>query len=210
MPISLQSFILGPLQNRTILLSDEESGRSIIIDPAFSARKVLDEMSGKKLSLERILITHAHFDHIGGAAELFHSVNGGVPVHIHPMDLAWWNQAGGAKEFGFHIDASIPVLSDLDIQTTFTLGDSVILVRHTPGHTPGHVIFYIPDLKTACVGDLIFRQGVGRTDLPQGDGTALIHSIDTQILTLPDETILLPGHGPETTVGFERKNNPFL
>lgn len=210
MPMSLQSFFLGPLQNRTILLTDEESGRSIVIDPAFSARKVLDEMSGRKLVLEKILITHAHFDHIGGAAELYHSVNGGVPVHIHPLDLPWWNQAGGAKEFGFHIDASIPVHPDLDVNISFSLGELSIQVRHTPGHTPGHVIFYIPELKTACVGDLIFRQGVGRTDLPQGDGRMLIQSIDTQVLTLADETILLPGHGPETTVGFERKNNPFL
>ncbi len=210
MTLLIESYMLGPLQNRTILCSNLDENISIIIDPAYGAEIILEDMKKKGLVLQGIYLTHAHFDHIAGAAEIYRHFPGGLPVHLHSKDLVWWNQGGGAGEFGFYIDTNIPVITDLDALEPIQLGSSTIEVRYTPGHTPGHVIFIADEIHTAAVGDVIFREGVGRTDLPGGDGRTLIQSITSQIMTLPDNTILLPGHGPETTVGYERINNPFL
>jgi glyoxylase-like metal-dependent hydrolase (beta-lactamase superfamily II) len=160
--------------------------------------------------LDRVLITHTHFDHIGGAAELVRSFSPHPLISIHPDDLALWQAGGGASNFGFHVDLDVEFKTDLADKQVIKLGSEEILVRHTPGHSRGHVIFIIPSLKCALVGDLIFYLGVGRTDLPGGDGSTLIKSIRESILTLDNETKLFPGHGPFTTVGYERENNPFL
>lgn len=210
MSLKIQSFILGPLQNRTILLVDEDSRKCIIVDPASGVEQVLNQVQKNRYQLDRVLITHAHFDHIAGVSTIFLSIPGGIAVHIHPLDLPLWNFGGGAKQFGLTVDTDFQVEADLDQNTSFKLGDDLITVRFTPGHTPGHVIFYLPESNLALVGDLIFHLGVGRTDLPGGDGHQLLQSIKNQVLTLPDKTILYPGHGLETTVGFEKKNNPFL
>lgn len=210
MTLLMESYILGPLQNRTVLCTDLETKSCIIIDPAYGAEIILEDIRKNDLSLLGIYLTHAHFDHIAGASEIYRQFSGGLPVHLHSKDLVWWNQGGGAAEFGFYIDNSIPIVTDLDSQESVRLGESLLTVRYTPGHTPGHVVFIAPDIHTAVVGDVIFREGVGRTDLPGGDGKTLIQSITTQIMTLPDITILLPGHGPETTVGYERLHNPFF
>lgn len=210
MTLTMESYILGPLQNRTILCSDRETKSCIIIDPAYGAEIILEDIGKNDLVLQGIYLTHAHFDHIAGASEIYRQIPGGLPVHLHSKDLGWWNQGGGAGEFGFYIDNSIPVISDLDSLEPIHLGGSILDIRDTPGHTPGHVVFIASDIHTASVGDVIFREGVGRTDLPGGDGRTLIKSITSQIMSLPDNTILLPGHGPETTVGYERMNNPFL
>ncbi len=210
MSLKIQSFFLGPLQNRTILLVDESTRKCIIVDPASGVEKVLTLIKSNNYQLDQVLITHAHFDHIAGVANVFHAFPGGVPVHMHPLDFPLWEAGGGAREFGYVVDTNFRLEADLDKKTSIKLGDDLINVRFTPGHTPGHVIFHLPESKVALVGDLIFHLGVGRTDFPGGDGRKLIQSINMQILTLPDETILYPGHGPETTVGFERDNNPFL
>ena len=210
MTLTIESYTLGPLENRTVLCCNSANQNAIIIDPAYGAEEILADIKQNGLQLTAIYLTHAHFDHIAGAAELYRQTPGGIPIHLHSGDLVWWNQGGGAREFGFHIDNDVPVVADLDPLPVIDLGGSIMQVRFTPGHTPGHVIFYLPEINTAAVGDVIFRMGVGRTALPGGDGRTLIHSIQTQVLTLPDETILLPGHGLETTVGFERLNNPFF
>jgi glyoxylase-like metal-dependent hydrolase (beta-lactamase superfamily II) len=132
------------------------------------------------------------------------------PVALHPGDYGLWRAQGGAGLFGYHIDPGPEPTIDLSQFTRLRLGEAEFEVRHAPGHTPGHVIFYCAQEGLAFCGDVIFQGSIGRTDLPGGNYDTLLHSIRSQILSLPDETRLLSGHGPETTVGAERVYNPFL
>jgi len=135
----------------------------------------------------------------------------GAPVALHPDDLPLWRFSGGAALFGLpHFDPGPEPTVSLAHGMHLSIGTHDIEVRHTPGHTPGHVVFYAPASNLVFCGDLIFYSGVGRTDLPGGSWETLLESIRTQVLTLPDPTRLLSGHGPETTVGRERRANPFL
>jgi len=131
-------------------------------------------------------------------------------VALHPADHVLWRAEGGAPLFGFRIDPGPEPTVDLYQGQRLTLGETQIEVRHTPGHTPGHCIFLAPRDGLCFCGDLIFQGGIGRTDLPGGDLDQLVQSIRTQVFTLPDTTRLLSGHGPETTVGQEKRNNPFV
>jgi hydroxyacylglutathione hydrolase len=210
MTLKLQQFTLGPLGNNTCVLIDPDTRSAIIVDPAYGADDLVIPLKQQHFHLEKILLTHAHFDHIAGVAGLSNSAIPNIPVYLHPDDLELWNEGGGGAQFGFHIETCDSIQATLTDGQVLHLGDAEIRVYHTPGHTPGHVIFYIPSIRTALVGDLIFREGVGRTDMPYGDGSALIRSIHDKVLTLPEETVLIPGHGPNTTVGYERVHNPFL
>jgi len=210
MTLKLTHYVLGPLQNNTLLLVDESSAECAVVDPAFGSKEVLKDIQAQGLKLSRILISHAHFDHIGGVNELITWPAGGIELLMHPDGLLLWQSGGGAAIYGYAFDP--PDLQPRPLQhgETIHLGESEIHVLHTPGHAPGHTAFYLPELSTALVGDLIFYHGVGRTDLPGGSARVLIESIRQQILTLPPETVLIPGHGPFTTVAEELAENPFL
>jgi len=160
--------------------------------------------------LARILITHAHFDHFYTAIALSREFTHPVSIALHPEDLPLWRSGGGAYTFGFDIENKEEPDFLLSHGQVLTLGNSTLEVRHTPGHSPGHVLFYAPEINSAFCGDLIFRRGVGRTDLMGGNFKVLVNSIRTQVFTLPPETRLLPGHGPETTPREEMMENPFL
>jgi hydroxyacylglutathione hydrolase len=131
-------------------------------------------------------------------------------VALHPLDYNLWRMQGGAPFFGMRIDPGPEPTIDLVHGQLLHLGDNLLEVRHAPGHTPGHVVFYCPREKVCFCGDVIFQDSIGRTDLPGGDFDTLMTSIRTQIMSLPDETRLLSGHGPQTTVAIERRQNPFL
>lgn len=210
MTIQIETITLGPLENNTIVLLDEASKTAAVVDPSYGADAILEPITKQGFTLSLILLTHAHFDHIAGAAALSNSSIPNIPVHLHADDLPLWQQEGGAPDFGFHIELCDSVLTDLVDGQVIPFGGEEIHVYHTPGHTRGHVIFHLPSIQTALVGDLIFREGVGRTDLPGGNGRQLIQSIRSKVLTLPPATILIPGHGPSTTVEYEMRRNPFL
>jgi len=210
MTLKILTLQLGPMENNTYLVADEQTGKAVVIDPSFDSDIVLTEAKKHGWSLEGIWLTHAHFDHIAGVKSLVDSSSNPLPVGLHPEDLALWQQGGGARTFGLHVDPGpAPEILFSDKQQ-LQLGESTLQVRHTPGHTAGHVIFYAAADTTVFCGDVIFYHGVGRTDLPGGNHSLLLQSIRDCILNLPGQTRLLSGHGPETTVEEEAAENPFL
>jgi len=210
MSITLQQIELGPLGNNTFAILESESKTAIIVDPTQGADVLLAAIRDVGFKLVQILLTHAHFDHISGAADLANSTIPAIPVHLHPDDFSLWQVGGNGAEFGFRVELCDSIQTDLYDGQVIRMGAEEIRVSHTPGHTRGHVIFYIPYIKTALVGDLIFRDGVGRTDLTGGSAAQLKESVRTRVFTLPDDTKLIPGHGPATSVGYEKTHNPFF
>jgi hydroxyacylglutathione hydrolase len=201
---------LGPVATNAYLLADSETGAAAVIDPAWDGDIILAEAKRRDWQIGQLWYTHAHFDHFGGAAELARSLDPAPAVAMHPADHFLWQMGGGGALFGFRIDKGPAPSVDLASARTLNLGGLTFEVRHTPGHTPGHCAFYCADAGALFSGDLIFQGSVGRTDLPGGSTETLIASIRAQVFTLPDETRILSGHGPETTVGEEKRNNPFV
>lgn len=211
MPVQIICFTLGPLENNSYLLLDDLSREVVIIDPAAPADELINYIQAQNLTPRFILLTHAHFDHMGGIKSITDAFpTSNMHVGIHPDDLPLWQQDGFAADFGFPMDPGPEPMLRFHHKQHLDLGQYKIEIRHTPGHSPGHVIFYQFEAGAALVGDLIFFQGIGRTDLPGGDLDMLLHSIQTQVFDLPSQTRLLPGHGPETTVEDEIRDNPFI
>lgn len=208
--LKIKRFTLGPFQNNTYLLSAPDSHECILIDPAIGSRIILDEITSLQKQLTQIWITHAHFDHIGGVQEILENHLAQVQIYIHPMDIQLWREGGGSKEIGLEINPALPPSQIIQPGGKLRIGKIHFQILHTPGHTQGHVTFYYSEESVAFCGDLIFQNSIGRTDLKGGNAEQIINSIRSKILTLPDNTRLLSGHGPETTVGLERSNNPFL
>jgi hydroxyacylglutathione hydrolase len=208
--LEIVRFTLGPIENNTYLISDPASQEAVVIDPTFDIRPVLELTRGQQLSITQILLTHAHFDHIAGVNELMSTLSEKPKIGLHPADLPLWKDRGEAQAYGIQMDP-LPAPDHFFIdRELLTIGTFHIDVRHTPGHSPGHVVFYIPDKQAILCGDILFAGSIGRTDIAGGNHIQLLNSIREKILCFPDDTRLLPGHGPETTVGFERCHNPYL
>ena len=208
--LEIVPFTLGPVSTNAYLVADAETREAAVIDPAWDGHVILAEAKRRSWRIAHLWYTHAHFDHIGGAAAIADALNPLPLVALHPNDHVLWRAAGGGPLLGFNIDPGPEPTIDLGQGQVLRLGGVEFEVRFTPGHTLGHCLFYVASAQVCFCGDLIFKNGVGRTDLPGGDWAALENSIRTQVLSLPDDTRLLSGHGPETTVGAERKSNPFL
>jgi glyoxylase-like metal-dependent hydrolase (beta-lactamase superfamily II) len=208
--LEIVPFTLGPAQTNAYLVADADTREAVVIDPAWDGHLILAEAVQRGWRIGHLWYTHAHFDHIGGAGAIADALNPLPLVALHPADHVLWRAKGGAPLFGFKIDPGPEPTIDLVHGMIMKLGSYTFEVRHVPGHTPGHVVLYCAQAGVCFCGDLIFQENVGRTDLPGGDTHQLIDSIHNQIFTLPDETRLLAGHGPETTVGDEKKYNPFV
>jgi len=209
MSLYIQTFILGLLQNNTYLIADPTSQEAVIIDPSFEVDPVLEQAKQLNYQITQLWITHAHFDHVAGVCQAV-TGRGQPAIALHPDDLPLWRQQGGASLFGFNLGQLPEPAIRLQHNQYLPIGQQRLQVRHTPGHTLGHVVFYSLESRVAFCGDLIFQGSVGRTDLPGADQATLLQSIRSQILTLPGDTRLLCGHGPETTVQAEKNENPFL
>lgn len=210
MALSISTYVLGPIENNTYLIVDSASNRAAVIDPSSASEKILIYIQENKLSLEFLLITHAHFDHIGGVKWFNSQFNKKLTVALHSFDLSLWNDGGGSKDFGFDLNIGSAPNQLLSNGQILSLGETPIEVIHTPGHTPGHVTFLAHKDMAAFCGDLIFCHGIGRTDLATGNTNDLLASIREKIFSLDPNTILYPGHGPKTTVLEEKENNPFM
>ena len=223
--LEIVSFTLGPAQTNAYLVADSETKEAAVIDPAWDGHFILAEAQKRGWRIAHLWYTHAHFDHIGGAGAIADALNPLPLVALHPNDHVLWRAGGGGAIFGFDIDPGPEPTIDFYQGQILRLGNVEFEVRFTPGHTPGHCILYVASpqaraerseptgerSRSVCFcGDLIFAGSVGRTDLPGGDWEQLVESIKTQVFTLPDETRLLSGHGPETTVGEEKRGNPFV
>ena len=196
-------------QNCSIVWCDETQ-QAAVIDPGGDLDLLLAEVKRRGLTLTQIWQTHAHIDHAGGTAELAQRLQ--LPIiGPHPADQFWIDGLPQqSKMFGLpHADAFTPTrwLFDGD---SVSIGYCTLNVRHCPGHTPGHVVFHAPEIGRAFVGDVLFAGSIGRTDLPQGDHDTLIASISQRLWPMGDATVFIPGHGPESTFGRERKSNPYV
>ncbi len=223
--LEIVSFTLGPAQTNAYLVADSETKEAAVIDPSWDGQIILDAAQKHGWRIGHLWYTHAHFDHIGGAAAIADALNPLPLVALHPNDHVLWRAGGGGAFFGFDIDPGPEPTIDFVHGMKLKLGSVDFEVRFTPGHTTGHCALYVPApdsraersdptgerSRSVCFcGDLIFAGSVGRTDLPGGDWETLVKSIREQIFTMPDDTRLLSGHGPATTVGEEKRNNPFV
>jgi len=184
--------------------------KAALIDPGGEFELLLKAVSEEGVQLEKLLITHGHLDHVGGAKEIADRLN--IPIiGPHQADAFWLEWLPSQAEmFGFpDVETFIPSRWLLHGEQV-TVGNEVFDVIHCPGHTPGHVIFYNAASSIAFTGDVLFQNSIGRTDFPKGDYDTLIACIKEKLLPLGDNVIFIPGHGPSSTFGIERENNPFL
>jgi hydroxyacylglutathione hydrolase len=208
--LEIVTMVLGPVATNAYLVGELQSQKAVVIDPAWDGEFIAAEARRRGWQIDQLWLTHAHFDHMGGVAGLVKQLQAAPSIALHPADKPIYEAQGGAALFGMRIEPTPEPNVWLKDGQSLHLGEQQFEVRHTPGHTPGHVVFYCATEKLVFCGDVIFGGSIGRTDLPGGDYNTLMNSIKTQILSLPDDTRLLSGHGGETLVGVERRDNPFL
>lgn len=208
--IEILTFTLGPLGNNSYLAADPQTGSAVAVDPSFEPQAMIAAARQKSWQIEAIWLTHAHFDHIAGVAELQRAITPAPAAALHPGDLPLWREGGGARMFGFQLAPAPEPGLMLEHGQILKVGNQSAEVRHTPGHSPGHVVFVFQGEGVVLCGDLIFRRSVGRSDLPGSSSAQLAASIRAEIYTLPPATRLLCGHGPETTAGEEAAENPYV
>jgi glyoxylase-like metal-dependent hydrolase (beta-lactamase superfamily II) len=203
-------FPVTPFEQNCSLIWEPETRRAAVVDPGGDVDDILAEIAARDLKVEKILLTHGHIDHVGGTAELARRL--GVPVEGPQRDEAFWldQLPEQCRMFGFPDTPALQPDRWLEDGDTVTVGDQVLDVVHTPGHTPGHVCFIHRPSKLAIVGDVLFAGSIGRTDFPRGNHGALIRAIREKLFPLGDDFAFIPGHGPMSTFGEERRNNPFL
>jgi hydroxyacylglutathione hydrolase len=200
---------VGPLQCNCSIIGDEQTHEAMVIDPGDQIEDILEILRQEKLTLKQIVITHAHIDHVGGAmklkaatgASILMNQNDHALLKMLDMQAAW---------VGMRPPGPVQVDEAAGEGRVLRIGSISANVVHTPGHTEGSICLYFPEEKKLIAGDTLFAGSIGRTDLPGGSFEKIIRSLHTRVLALPDETLVVPGHGPQTTIGDERETNPFL
>lgn len=199
-----------PFQQNCSLLICTETRRAAIVDPGGDLDLILRTVENEEVDVDKILVTHAHIDHAGGVAELAQQLR--VTVEGPHRDDQFWIDMLPVQGREFGLAGSAVFVPDrwLEEGDSVQFGNIHMEVHHCPGHTPGHVIFFQPDYKLAIVGDVLFQGSIGRTDFPRGDYATLIRSIRERLWPLGDDVQFIPGHGPTSTFGHERRTNPFV
>lgn len=210
--IEIKYFTFNPFQENTYLLINDKND-CIIIDPGCyfenERKELLDYIANRQLKVARLLNTHCHIDHVFGNKLVARTY--GVGLEIHPDEQPVLDRASEvASMFNVAFEPSVAPAAFLKEGGTIKFGDDELDILLTPGHSPGSVSFYCPAQQFLIAGDVLFNQSIGRTDLPLGNHEQLLTSIRTQLFTLPDEVKVYPGHGPATTIGFEKANNPYV
>jgi glyoxylase-like metal-dependent hydrolase (beta-lactamase superfamily II) len=198
------------LEQNCSLIWCESTMRGALIDPGGDAELLFIAARDEGVTLEKVLLTHGHLDHVGAAGEIAAQL--GIPVEGPHRADAFWLEALPTQAGWLGMAHTEPLAPQrwLDQGDTVTVGNLLLEVLHCPGHTPGHVVFYQREAKVAFVGDVLFRGSIGRTDLPQGNHADLLRAIRERLLPLGDEVEFVPGHGPMSTLGHERRTNPYL
>jgi hydroxyacylglutathione hydrolase len=205
---TIDTSVVYGLETNCYLVADEATREAIVIDPGGSAATILERIEELGVQVRLIVNTHGHFDHLAADQAIVDAT--GAPVAAHRDALSLFQVAGGAALFGLTIPAPPLPTRLLTDGESISFDGETLVVLHTPGHTRGCISLWSEAHGVLFSGDLLFREGVGRTDLPGGNQRQLMSSIRHKIMTLPDETVVYPGHGPATTVGHERLHNPFL
>jgi hydroxyacylglutathione hydrolase len=200
---------VGMLQCNCSVFGDEQSREAMVVDPGDDVEQVLGIVRRHGFTVKAIVITHAHIDHIGGARKLQQAT--GAPVYMNPKDTELQKMLDMQAQW-----LGMPPVEQVEIDQPAQDGDRLVVgateihVMHTPGHTQGSISLWIPSERKVIAGDTLFRDSIGRTDLPGGDGVQILRSIHEKLLPLPEETVVIPGHGPNTTIGREKRFNYFL
>jgi len=200
---------VGMLQCNCSIFGDEASGEAVVIDPGDEIGRITDILDQHNLCVKAIIITHAHIDHIGGAQKLKAAT--GAPVYMNANDQELYDQIDVQADW---LGMAAPEKTGVDVNAregeVVKLGPAVFRVLETPGHTQGSISLWIPGENKLIAGDTLFLDSIGRTDLPGGNPRQILRSIHDKLLPLDDAVVVIPGHGPNTTIGRERRRNPFL
>lgn len=206
----IETFPVGPLMCNCVIIGDDVTKTAVVVDPGDEIERVTGVLDRRGFKVAAIVATHAHIDHVGGFGDLKRLT--GARVLLHEADAPLYDElAMQAQWLGIDPPSMTKLDGTLDEKAGLSLGAVTFDVRHTPGHSPGSISLVLPESTPIVLsGDTLFAGSIGRTDLWGGSFEDIITSIKTKLLTLPDETIVIPGHGPRTTIGTERKTNPFL
>jgi glyoxylase-like metal-dependent hydrolase (beta-lactamase superfamily II) len=200
---------VGLLQCNCSVFGDEETREALVVDPGDDIARVLDVVRRHGLTVKAIVITHAHIDHIGGAQKLKQAT--GAPVYMNSNDAELQKMLDvQAAWLGMRPPEAVAIDAAAKDGDRLVVGATEFHVLHTPGHTPGSISLWIPSQGKLVAGDTLFRDSIGRTDLPGGDGRQILRSIHEKLMPLPEETVVIPGHGENTTIGREKQFNYFL
>jgi len=200
---------VGMLQCNCSIFGDEETREAIVVDPGDNIANILAILQRHQLRVKAIVITHAHIDHIGGAEKLKRAT--GAPVYMNANDQPLYDAIDEQAQW---LGVESPTRTKIDVDAregeTLQLGGNIFHVLDTPGHTQGSISIWLPEQNKLIAGDTLFRDSIGRTDLPGGDSRKILRSIHSKLLTLPETAVVIPGHGANTTIGREKERNPFL
>jgi len=209
MALNYQIIPVTPFEQNCSLLWCDETQRAAVVDPGGDIARILGVVKSKGLTLEKILVTHGHIDHAGAVAELAERLSLPIEGPQHEDDFWIENLSQQSRMFGFPEARSFTPDRWLEQGDRVSFGNVELMVLHCPGHTPGHVAFFNEPGRLAVVGDVLFKGSIGRTDFPKGDFDTLISSIHNRLWPLGDDVAFIPGHGPMSTIGAERRSNPF-